>query len=89
MADDNVTTEMVREAVFAPNAEVIEARTAAEDPRGPAALVLGWCKDGRPMHILFRMDPPFRIHTLYDPSADTKGLWESDFKTRRAPTGGP
>lgn len=47
---------------------------------GPAFLVFGKTAAGRPLHILFVLEPVLAIVTLYEPDPDE---WEEDLKTRR------
>lgn len=77
-----ITPAQVREAIFSDSAEIIE--NYPDDPRGHSCLVLGWLADGRPVHVVLGLSEPLCIITVYDPSQDTRGRWEPDFRRRRA-----
>jgi len=66
----------VEEAVA--SGEIIEEYPAHH--YGPACLVFGRSNAGRPLHILFGLEPILVIATLYEPDPEE---WEEDLKTRR------
>lgn len=70
----------VRAVVFSDEADVIEGE---EEPESTACLVYGRAPDGRILHVSVAIMERLKVTTAYDPSLDTKGRWEPDFKTRR------
>lgn len=72
---------IIKEAIQSDEAEIIEPYP--DERRGPACLVLGWWNVHRALHVELGLGSPLCIITVYDPAADPKNRWESDFKTRR------
>ena len=59
--------------------EIIEEY--AEDYPIPSCLILGFIKEGRPIHVVCSMDNGYiYVITAYEPNLFK---WENDFKTRR------
>lgn len=59
--------------------EIIEEY--AEDYPIPSCLILGFIKEGRPIHVVCSMDNGYiYVITAYKPNLLK---WENDFKTRR------
>jgi len=53
----------------------------SEDPRGHSCLILGFTKQGRPIHVVCALKDEFLvIVTAYEP---TLNKWTSNFKSRR------
>jgi len=53
----------------------------SEDPRGHSCLILGFTKQGRPIHVVCAPKDEFLvIVTAYEP---TLNKWMSNFKSRR------
>ncbi len=73
----NISLDEFRESIA--NAIVIE--DYPNDKYGPSCLVLGFTKNGRPIHVqcTYAMRDLLKIITLYEPDED---LWV-DFRTRR------
>ena len=54
-----------------------------EDTRGHSCLILGWGKDGRPIHIVCApKDEYLAVITAYIPD---EAQWSKDFRTRVTP----
>lgn len=73
----NISEEEIEEAIL--NGEIIE-----DYPMGkysPSCLILGYTKEGRPLHIYCSIEPVW-IVTCYDPS-EQKAIWNESFTTRR------
>lgn len=68
----------IEEAIF--NGAIIEPYS--DDPRGPSCLILGFSKEGRPLHVLCGNldEDEILIITAYEPNFDE---WEPDLKTRK------
>lgn len=47
---------------------------------GPACLILGWTRAGRPLHVVCSVQPIVAIITVYEPNLTD---WEADLRTRR------
>lgn len=47
---------------------------------GPACLILGWTRTGRPIDIVCSVQPIVAIITVYEPNLTE---WEADLRTRR------
>ena len=59
--------------------EIIEQ--LLDDFPNPSVLILGYCRDNRPLHVAVGVDDDkLWLITAYFPTLD---LWESDYKTRR------
>ena len=59
--------------------EIIEQDLS--DLPNPSVLVLGHCRDNKPLHIAIGMgDDKLWLITAYFPTLD---MWEEDFKTRK------
>lgn len=72
-----VTVDEVMEALR--NGGIIE--DYSEDPRGHSCLILGFTKQGRPIHVVCAPKDEFLvIVTAYEP---TLNKWTSNFKSRR------
>ena len=74
----HITPQMVDEAVASPNAEVFERYEGTDTYN-----LLGWSNSGVSIHVRMTLGVPAILCTLYDPTADPKGRWEADLKTRR------
>ena len=59
--------------------EIIEQ--CLEDLPNPSILILGRCRDGKPLHVAVGVDDDkLWLITAYIPSLD---IWEADYKTRK------
>jgi len=72
-----ITKKEVEEAIL--NGEIIE--DYPKDKYGPSCLILGFTKQGRPIHVQCSLDPLWII-TCYDPS-ERPEEWTEDFRKRR------
>jgi hypothetical protein len=82
MAERHIDPAIIREALFSPDAEVIE--DYPNHPGGSACLILGWWGNRCPLHVVFGVGSRLYIVTVYDPSVNSRHRWESpDFRTRR------
>lgn len=71
-----ITTIEVRNVIA--TGEVIE--DYLDDPRGPSCLILGYGKEGRPIHVVCSPKPEFlAIITAYLANAND---WSDDFRLR-------
>jgi len=55
------------------------------DPRGPSCLILGYCQENRPLHVVCGTldEAEILIITAYEPSP---AEWETDWRTRKGAT---
>ncbi len=75
--DRMISRHEVREVIF--HGELVE--DYPDDPRGHSCLLLGFGKEGRPVHVVCApKDEYVAVITAYLPDP---GLWESDWKTRK------
>lgn len=76
-AERFLTVDEVVEALR--NGDIIE--DYPEDPRGRSCLILGFTRQGRPVHIVCAPKDEFLVVvTAYEP---TLNKWASDFRSRR------
>ena len=79
-AHRNITAEMIIEAVGHDDPEICE--DYPDDRPWPACLILGWTRDGTPLHVVVAyFEGQTKIVTAYaHPDAD---IWYDDLCTRR------
>lgn len=74
----HILVDEIIEAIL--NGEVIE--DYFNDRYGPSCLILGYTKNGRPLHIQcsYPLRLILKIITVYEPTSDK---WETNFKIRK------
>ena len=75
-AERAIRSYEIEEAIA--NCRVVEDYPNNEN--GPSCLLLGYTKNGRPLHIVVSYPPAIRVITIYQPSAEE---WSGDFMTRK------
>ena len=72
---DQITIREIEEAIFSVGSKIIE--DYPNDPRGHSCLVLGFTKDGRPVHMVCGLADPeiLIIITVYRP--DPQGWFDN------------
>ena len=79
MSYDEVTIEMLQEAIGDGAAEIIE--DYPNDPRGASCLILTWLSPQEPVHAVLAYWTEYpRLITVYRPDLER---WHEDYKTRR------
>lgn len=62
----HITESEIEETIF--SGKVIEEYP--EDKYGPSCLILGWIKNGRPLHVQVALYPMASIVTVYEPDPE-------------------
>ena len=80
---DQITLAEIKEAFFSPHAKIIE--DYPNDPRGQSCLVLGFTKEGKPIHAVCGMgdSDTLVIITVYRP--DPEGWIKSELRREKKP----
>lgn len=78
MTERQIAVEEVEQALLSDGVEVVE--DYPDDPRGPSCLVLGFTRQGKPLHVHCTRPPGLAVITAYEPDVSE---WEDDFRKRR------
>jgi len=71
-----ISSREMEEAIL--DGEVIE--DYPDDKYGPSCLILGYTRDGRPLHIHVTYPPEVKVITVYEPSQEE---WNQGFRKRK------